>query len=586
MKRLNNKGYLTVEIILAAVIAFTIAFFLIEITVNFSNASDDYYVDTIFLTDKSLIIDNIKKRIQTDINDKGIITDIDCSNNKCTIIYENGDSKDITYNANNELVYNDYKKEIKNVSFKSINVSNSFDENDYIRIVISFDNNLTNNNYDINILILNSVEPIIEEEEIVSLEPISEYITNLYMNNKDKVVVNNNIQYQYATSVNLMNDRSGGTTTSLDDGNIRYYGKDPNNYIDIGDRFNNKPWNKFSIFNGMFETSEECYQAADCNTNYEEIGNLAIGEPFVSADQCNKYMPNMLSNIGASSIDEICREEPIRYRIIGVFDGKIKIVRNLYFSSAWDTSAASINSGQGVNEWSQADMMKLLNPGYEQNKGQVCSNCKYGSFFSFSCETCSDNEYVNNSLWWNSQSGKCYDNQKNSTSDCNFEVNGLSLKPKEYIVENDWYTGIAIESHYPNELYHDERNNIQQFPADGVLRTIKWTGKVGLINISDFAYASDLGKCNLPLLDYTCSNNECGKENWLGFGGLATTINKNSDAGSIWKTTPGTADCSSNKTYSSNAVYWLNFVNPTFYLKSTTELTGGDGTINNPYTIK
>lgn len=47
-------------------------------------------------------------------------------------------------------------------------------------------------------------------------ENASLYITNLYNNNSKKTVANNNINYNYAEEVSLMNDNFG---------NIRYYGK-------------------------------------------------------------------------------------------------------------------------------------------------------------------------------------------------------------------------------------------------------------------------------------------------------------------------------------------------------------------------
>ena len=59
----------------------------------------------------------------------------------------------------------------------------------------------------------------------------AETITKLYMNAAKATVTNNSITYNTAPSVSLMNDRLGGTTTDLDGGNIRYYGANPNNYI-------------------------------------------------------------------------------------------------------------------------------------------------------------------------------------------------------------------------------------------------------------------------------------------------------------------------------------------------------------------
>ena len=72
----------------------------------------------------------------------------------------------------------------------------------------------------------------------------TEYITELYNNASKTTITNNNINYSYATSVGLMNDRLGGTISSLDGGNIRYYGADPNNYV----LFNNELWRIIGVF--------------------------------------------------------------------------------------------------------------------------------------------------------------------------------------------------------------------------------------------------------------------------------------------------------------------------------------------------
>ena len=52
--------------------------------------------------------------------------------------------------------------------------------------------------------------------------PINYIITNLYSNATKTSVTNNSITYQYDTTHSLMKDI---------DGNIRYYGASPNNYI-------------------------------------------------------------------------------------------------------------------------------------------------------------------------------------------------------------------------------------------------------------------------------------------------------------------------------------------------------------------
>ena len=143
----------------------------------------------------------------------------------------------------------------------------------------------------------------------------AEYITNIYTEATKTTVTNNSITKNYAnnydvdddsnTSGGLMNDRLGGTTSNLDGGNIRYYGANPNNYI-------------------YFNCSDYANQ---------------------SADTCELW------------------------RIIGVFDDKVKIIRNESIGGfAWDNKprgTGSSTSGYGSNDWTDARLMMLLNPGYE-----------------------------------------------------------------------------------------------------------------------------------------------------------------------------------------------------------------------------
>ena len=94
-----------------------------------------------------------------------------------------------------------------------------------------------------------------------------------------------------------------------------------------------------------------------------------------TADRNLRYVsrtPNNYIDIGDRTSDG----QPILWRIIGVMknvtsldDGSekqedlIKIIRaDSIGSYSWDTSASEVNKGDGINEWSQADLMKLLNP--------------------------------------------------------------------------------------------------------------------------------------------------------------------------------------------------------------------------------
>ena len=391
---------------------------------------------------------------------------------------------------------------------------------------------------------------------------------------KTNVDAADGVQYKYATSEFLMYDRLGGTTSNIEEGNLRYYGANPNNYIDIGDR-DAKPWNKWSMFQGMFNTSQECYQTADCETNYAMIGQL-IGQNFTSAAQCNAAMPTILQNAGVSSIDEICSEQPILYRIIGVFDGNLKVIRNDRIGNySWDTSDSNTNQGYGINEWSRADLMKLLNPGYDNNQD---------------LDTNGDTITVNNSLWYNSQSGTCYNGQSNATTSCDFTTTGLSDETKDLIVDNLWYLGginwNTDRESFAKAWYAYERGT-NTFDSntpcygnsncnDNITRTTKWTGKVGLPYPSDYGYATDLSSCTENLYNYNSSSN-CTDNDWLKPDNYYWTMSPASSlAYDVWYVNSG------------GYVYYgtarnYNGVRPVLYLKSDAVIESGTGTKSDPY---
>ena len=386
---------------------------------------------------------------------------------------------------------------------------------------------------------------------------------------KTNVDAADGVQYKYATSEFLMYDRLGGTTTNPEEGNLRYYGANPNNYIDIGDR-DEKPWKSTYTFRDMFETSEQCYATLDCQTNYAAIGQLA-GMTFTSAAQCEAAKPTLLSNgFGVSSVDEICSEQPMLYRIIGVFNGNLKIVREHQIGFySWDTSDSNTNQGLGINEWSQADIMKLLNPGYDNNQDKDSE----------------DNDItVNNSLWYNSESGTCYNGQSNATIECDFTTGGLSNEAKDLIVDNLWYLGginwddreSFAKAWYAYERGNNVFTNFNSTWNDNITRTTKWTGKVGLPYPSDYGYATDLNSCTENLYNYHNSSN-CIDNDWLKINAWYWTMSPDSSSANLVWFVDGSGIVSNGSAYRSGGV------RPVLYLKSDAVIESGTGTKSDPY---
>ena len=169
MKKLNRKGYMTIEVVISSVIAFTVAFFLMELTMKLVNTVDDTYVDTQLITDKALIMKNIKENIENDIATNGKIVSVDevekieddrgnsveweiyfkNNENGCVVLNIGVDT--IQYkNVDNEVVFT------KNINSNLTNINPNIELiGDYLFIKIEQENIFSDKDYDINIMIYN-----------------------------------------------------------------------------------------------------------------------------------------------------------------------------------------------------------------------------------------------------------------------------------------------------------------------------------------------------------------------------------------------------------------------------------------------
>ncbi len=301
------------------------------------------------------------------------------------------------------------------------------------------------------------------------------------------------------------------------DNNLRYIGVNPNNYIDIGDKDsegNVIPWRIIGVMN-----------------------NIDDGK--------------------------------------GNKDARLKVIRSESIGEySWDTTDENINWGEGINEWSQSKLMKLLNPGYES-------------------------ENVGGSLYWNKQKGKCYVSTHNGESDCDFTTNGLSTEAKNVIDNVVWNTAsntkdTSYDKINTGKIYELEKsNNTGKICTSGltcndtVARSALWKGYIGLLTPSDYSFATKGGDkisretCLNEILNSWKTNKECSQNSWLYIPGkyqwTITTFADSSIAFLVFyvEDTSISADSSSNKHY----------VSPTAYLKPNVKIIDGDGSIDNMYKI-
>lgn len=244
------------------------------------------------------------------------------------------------------------------------------------------------------------------------------------------------------------------------------------------------------------------------------------------------------------------------WRIIGVFDGKIKLIRNESIGEySWDNKNVSTGAENdyGKNDWTDARLMKLLNPGYESKT-------------------------TGGSLYYNAKSGNCYSGQSNATKACNFTSTGIKNATTRNLISDTIYYlgGHNSFSVYPNQIYEKERGTTVYSG-----RPTEWTGKIALAYPSDYGYAADLGKCSQNLNNY--NNSTCTSNNWMkaivapNYGWLLTP--HSGIASNVWYV------------YSSGGVYYNSYVYnaygvaPVLFLNSDANVKSGTGTSSDPYQI-
>ncbi len=301
------------------------------------------------------------------------------------------------------------------------------------------------------------------------------------------------------------------------------------------------------------------------------------------------------------------------WRIIGVMnnidDGtgkketRVKLIRNEDIGEySWDTISAVyrpnphqsserflddnvvyVNSDCGVNEWSQADLMKLLNPGYES-------------------------ESVGGSLYYNNSSGSCYAGSRNGTTSCYFGDSGLKTNLKNLVGNTLWHTGTngtngwtSASNGLASHFYSYERSNnngkickygsdsnSNLFCSDPFERTTTWQGKIGLMYPSDYGYATSGGtsmnraSCLAKELSNWSAASDCYNNDWLGFQREQWTLSPMADSSKA----VNVFSVQHNGSVAGDNYASYNYaVRPSVYLISKTSILGGEGTLENPYEI-
>ena len=296
------------------------------------------------------------------------------------------------------------------------------------------------------------------------------YITSLYDETR-------------ATSYHIGGDPNKPTvnldsTSSImldNNGEYRYYGKNPNNYVE----YNNELWRIISV-----------------------------------------------SNVKSSEEDTVGEQ-------------RIRMIKNTSIGNyAWNS--------ESTNDWTNSTLMCQLNTMYYNDTIKACTGQSLTSLNSSLNSEASS--LINNALWY---------------------LGGIGDEKKYELYADDYYVMERTGSGFENN-------------------PTKWTGKVGLMYPSDYAYASDLSQCKNTGMYYFNIDNweevpECTNTNWLFVNrGIQWLISNNFSAPVlVWYINEfGFVEVSSETGMAHNMVY------PVVVLKSNVKIVGGDGSSGDAYKLE
>ena len=280
-----------------------------------------------------------------------------------------------------------------------------------------------------------------------------------------------------------------------------------------------------------------------------------------------------------------------RWRIIGVFGDNVKIMKDLpLLENVTDNPVT--NDEYYADEYQE--YTNTLNEKFYIKYIAYSPPLKYG-MFSINDYSTTYTSFRNHDDW--TSSGLMY--YLNETNTGSY-YSTLDEKYKNIIDTVTYYLGNVTtkynSDHYwvmtstAKQLYVEEHGNIVcpgslgQYSSDNncniwVYNKGTWNGKVGLIYPSDFGYATTTDKWSTSVGTYY--KNGGSLNNWM--------FNTDSDA--TWMISPAAFNWRNETGWDYNGVatdfrgYFDYTVRPALFLISTTEITDGDGSYSNPYTL-
>ena len=169
------------------------------------------------------------------------------------------------------------------------------------------------------------------------------------------------------------------------------------------------------------------------------------------------------------------------------------------------------------------------------------------------------------------------------TATLNTYLNGTYLPSLTSEAQNmigDALWNLGGSSEYKG-LYADDYYTLERGTTVYSGRSITWTGKIALMYPSDYMYAGDLSRCNSDGYNWDGDTTNCRDTSWLrNTSSYQWTLIPNASLSRSVFVVGNTGYVNNN-----DGVLYSYASRPVLFLKSDVQITGGDGSQSNPFTL-
>ena len=293
-----------------------------------------------------------------------------------------------------------------------------------------------------------------------------------------------------------------------------------------------------NLYNSAEESSQGLY--------YHDGQGIYANASLEAKDNSYRYSgPNPNNYVCFGTDEENCPIENL-YRIIGVFDSQVKLIK-----SDFTTTTINGNDGSYYGPYGAAT-------NYIGNLDPLTNLASY---------------YWNNSTSNNTWSTSNLNIVNLNTNFINY-LDSKNSKWVNMISEHTWQVGGGSGTY----LYNSPVHITYQYELGANKTNITYKAKIGLMYISDYGYATTPEYWNINMSNYNDTN--VRNNNWMWMRLTEWTISRDADTSSN-----AFGIGSSGNVGSDNVVAYGDGIRPTFYLDASTLLISGTGQVNDPYII-